>query len=227
MTEIYLIGTQHYDINGPGQLEEALLEIEPDIILVEGPEAKTTAKQRYYGFLKNELDKQKINRELAEEFLKKQERVGYEANVSIKYAEKRSVECGHLNDDLPVPSRQQDRATAREEVRDIIKYGITLENFFDHLNRRQARIQDDWAYLRRVVGTLQEKIDTDYNISTSKKNVGPRDSQMENVLRTVVSTNESKRIVTVTGFIHVLDDPKNRNLYGRVRDLNPKRKFLY
>ena len=91
---------------------------------------------------------------------------------------------------------------------------------------RQSRIESDWEYLRRVIGTPQENFVTDYNISIST-DTGSRDLQMEKTLRTVVSLEQSRRIATVTGFFHILDDPQQRNLYGKVRDLSSQRRFLY
>lgn len=200
MPQIYLIGTSHLDLNGSRKLEETLFEIEPRILLVEGLEEKSVARNDYYIALKEELQKEKINFQLAEEMLKKQLRLGYESEMAMKYALSKKGEFCYLNDDLPIPVPHEIRKDARKEVTDLIEKGITFEILIRHLNKRQLKLDEELLYLKSIVGTAQERIDADYNISQSKAGTGPRDAQMEFTLREKLIKNFSKKIVTITGF---------------------------
>lgn len=214
-------------MNGPAKLEYVLCELKPDIILVEGSEAKTKVRQLSTQFLFQELHTQKINAAVAEEMRRKQQRLGYETRVSKQYALSCGVVFDYLKDDLPIPSRLKAHMEIREEVRALVRNGVTIERLLATLSERQAKIDDDFNYVQRIVGHAQERIQADVTVISSQDGLGPRDGQMEKTVRNYFSLTESRCIATVTGFGHLLEDSKRKLLYGRVKDLNPVRRFLY
>lgn len=226
MKKIYLIGTQHFDILGASKLEKALIQLSPALILVEGSKANTDSASQYDTVLEEELKIRNVNGDLKNAVLAKQHRIRYETRVPSTYALRQEIIFDYLNDELPVFDDNQNREYARKEVDDLIRKNISLQLFNDYFLQRQKRIEDDLAYLKKTIGTSQEIIDSDFNISHSSQ-IGRRDITMTNTLRGHYFNGNRFPIITVTGFMHILNDPKNRNFFGRIRNLQPERVFLY
>ena len=227
MPEIYLIGTNHVDLHGPQRLNLALEEIVPDIVLAEGDFNKDHARINYLGFLRNFLRTYHIEEELAQAVIEKQKRLGYESAISKKYTETHGKKFDYLKDKIPTPNVQKLKVDAKNEVKELLINRIKLVRFNEKIQTRQKRIDSDWDYMGRTIGTKQERIDAQLNINASKDMELRRDKKMEGTLKFYLERSGQIKIATVTGFIHILDDPQNRTFYTLIKHLNPTRRFLF
>ena len=227
MAEIYLIGTIHEDGEGSEKLERLLGELKPQIVLAEGATSVIQLRERFLGFLEDELVARRADTKLKAAILKYERNQHFEGLVSKRYATAHQIEFDFFNDRKFDASRQKARFVARDNAKYLLEQGI--KGFREFYLQQNLAVQKRWDSLKAVVDTEEEREEAEriVNNREAAENDFFRDAIMESVLRNRVAANGAKRIVTVTGAAHILDDPKDRNFYGKIRDLQPKRKFLY
>lgn len=229
MAEIYLIGTYHFDPNGPSRLKRTLEEIGPQLILLEGNELKDKGRQIYKRLVKSELELKKADRNLIEAVSEKGKTLGYEYEIALQFASLHQTSLDYFNDVVDYPNMHQNKVEARGYVRSLIKHKITARKILSEIKDAERSSNQKWNSLKLVEETEKEKIfaypdsSNGFSVAFNPK----RDIIMKKVLRDHDSSNRYNRIATITGFSHIVRDPDRRTLYSKIEDLHPTRKFLY
>ncbi len=232
MTEVYLIGTYHFDVNGPFRLERVLEEVHPEFILLEGNESRDKTRQVYKKFLNSELKVKKVDQALVEAVLEKAQRLlgGYESKVAIQFASSHQISVEYFNDIVDHFSLQKCKIEARTYIRSLINGKVTTKKIFDELRNSQRSCDQKWELLKSIEGTESESVfilSNSDNPDITRVYDPKRNIIMEKVLRDYVLSGQYRRIATITGFSHIVDDSSERTLYSRIKDIHPIRKFLY
>jgi len=211
MTDLTLIGTNHFDPKGSLNLQKALNEEKPDILSLELPEyAKDFKKNLFEHATSNNLDNF---------FLKM---MGYEKDVVQDYSEKNNVPLFYVD--------SGDTKSALDEISsDLLHHKqkkINNQNFETEDSIKSKLL--DYA-IREYENKLSYMIENEDSkmdfFRDCRYLVSGRDSEMASGIKQIFKQNPGK-IVHVGGLIHLLDDPKGESLYSRLKYLNPKRKDI-
>lgn len=222
---LYLIGTQHNDPLLEGRLYAALEKIAPDVVLVEGDDAKVEEfKKRSDVVFKEFRDILEGKRYAPSEIDQVFTRLGLnrraEHGTVFSYARRAGVSAVYLEHGHD-PVRAVEEAVAFERERlnlcpDRENAGEWPELFMSE-ERFQQFIDEMYAdFINEYDGSDGEK--RIYTLEAHASVVGKRDEIMAEMVR-----RYNGRIAVVAGAIHFYQDEKRRTLYERVRDLNPLR----
>ena len=118
-----MIGTEHFDANGPDLLEKALMEINPDIVLVEGskPGPGDAALPRAFESKVTSYGFRNAEREVILQYFTLH---GYERRIIGRYCESSGSKLVFMNDfeyenSNEIPSRQAARNMAKQVLTSI------------------------------------------------------------------------------------------------------------
>ena len=224
--EIYLIGTDHWDLNGEERLEGKLSEIAPDFIFVEGSEEIDKGFVRSYSLFKRELEKIVYYKDLRDIVLKSCRIVGNEFRAVRKYSLDNSIKFEYFNDlDLkPYLNNERKKAKKEAELFRVMKYNQAIFT----IKSNQMNTDKRWKRVKKYENKEAEyRLSNDLIFQSRGDGIGKRDKIMEFKIRNKAEEGDVNRLVCVNGFVHVLNDSENRTLYSKIKDLNPKRAFLY
>jgi pheromone shutdown protein TraB len=205
ITELYLIGTHHFDPQGPDRLRKLLTKIRPQVITLESDEIRIKSLE-------------KSNKELTPEKLEKiikdlQERIpgstiegirnyfentGYEYKESKIYADRYNIPL------VPIDKFDEEFEAARGD--------------WNHPTKRHSTL-----YLKVNMRRLKEIIEREYSEETIEIPKGIkeisleyRDSHMESRIR-----EQKGKVVHIGGMTHLYG--AYINLYNRLQSLSPRR----
>jgi len=232
MAEIYIIGINHFDVNGPPRLERVLDKIKPNLILLEGNEAKVKTRKVYLNLVVKKLKARKADDSLIEAILAKGNRLEFESDLVKKFSYYHDTPFIYFNDTVNNYSSNEVEIEARKYINFISEKNIKARDIYHELKNVQKDCDRRWNLLKSVEGTFREEVFIlDSSFSDNKDFVKAycheRDIIMERVLRDKVSSCSYQKIATINGFSHIVKDSIKRTLYSRVEDLNPIRIFLY
>ncbi|MDO8508246.1 MAG: hypothetical protein Q7S27_01025 [Nanoarchaeota archaeon] len=224
--EIYLIGTNHWDVNSESRLERKLSEIAPEFILVEGSYEVDAWINRSYALFSKELAKVMKFEESRHLILKSRVAIGNEFRAVRGHCIRYGKKFEYFNDLDLKNTIGNEKKVAKLEAQ-VFK-GLKYQDILFEMKSEEASNNKVWKQIKEVEDTSKEYNLTDYFISEAKDdNIGARDYIMELKVRNSFCENISLRLVCVTGYVHVLDDLQNRTLYTKIKELSPKRVFLY
>ncbi len=233
---LHLIGTIHNDLKGPERLEAVLNYLKPEILAVEGCQDAfqqlRELDEKYSDLLIKVLKAKGAQADLIHYFEKTfSKREIYELEKSIQFAD---------NNKIPIFFLDSSEYTA--ESVDVIEKKLNplieaIKCFPIDLNNAPVPSID--SEIRKIDG-VYDSINFRMNSSTSLAPllfeeelsslrghvIGRRDAVFEQKIRTLVKQNPEKRIVTVTGALHLVPDPQQQTLYERIKDLQPERLLL-
>ena len=117
-------------------------------------------------------------------------------------------------------------------VDDFVRRLAEKQDAKEYLRRlqeeRMEEINDGWNFVRDIVDKGREGV---YALFVPNyyeaDNVGNRDLKMERTLRETKRDNPGLKIAGINGIAHLIEDPRKLSLYSSVRDLKPRRVFLY
>ncbi|PIN77025.1 hypothetical protein COV16_07490 [Candidatus Woesearchaeota archaeon CG10_big_fil_rev_8_21_14_0_10_34_8] len=241
MTEIVLIGLQHYDREGRARLQRALKREKPDLITVEtGPKALDLYRVKGRGKKKKsefdevmDLLKKKAKERYSRDDIAEAERffkyvVGYEFKGALEYAGRNRISCEAI--DFP---NEHDRQAVEvfpklSTVTDLVEYYNMLLGSDEDVDTQEEL---EGHYARYAEMLAQNNLDAqsgevDYVRNAAFGNNPRRDHFPADRLRGLAGRDIGK-IVSLVGMVHILDDPKGQTLYSIIKEeLQPTRKLL-
>lgn len=213
--DIFLVGTNHSDMNGKRRLELLLDHLLPDVLCVEGNEA-TPAIRKIYA---ERLAEACFSNPALVHYIQQRGK-SYEVSVCCTYAQNKSIPLFYLD-----PPYTEHNLT---QIDDIIKKCASKEISLPVPTEEQHQIMVELIYslltLCLTIGETPPHI-RDWLLSPlPNETTGERDDYFERIIRPLAMPE--KRIVCVMGAAHLIDDPEGRTLYERIKDLSPKRTIL-
>lgn len=213
--DIFLVGTNHSDLNGKRRLELLLDHLLPDVLCVEGNEATPAIRKIYAERLAEACSSQPA---LARYLRHRTE--SYEVSVCRDYAKNKSIPLFYLD-----PPYTEHNLT---QINDIIKKCASKEVSLPVPTEEQHQIMVEFFYslidMCFVIGETPPHI-RDWLLSPlPNETTGERDDYFEKIIRPLAMPE--KRVVCVMGAAHLIDDPEGRTLYERIKDLSPKRTIV-
>ncbi|MFC1697914.1 hypothetical protein ACFL1H_06250 [Nanoarchaeota archaeon] len=225
---IHLLGTVHYEFNGPRRLKNALDKLKPDVITVE-------ASQKWIKYLEDNWDpqKHKIIKELRERGCSENfldffsdyidSASYYEVDISKEYADRNNIPIYLIDNPNMID-------ILSEELNSL--YNLALDKInpkdLDEVNKESIIEKHDSAY--RMVQYVYEGKLPRFFLEKRLINplrgtfVGLRDETEAKFLGEI--NGDYNMIVHVGGCYHNLDDSKGETLYSRLKKYNPKRSTL-
>ncbi|MBI4176496.1 MAG: hypothetical protein HY518_04775 [Candidatus Aenigmarchaeota archaeon] len=222
---VYMIGVNHLDWNGPNKLARVLEDKQPDRILLEGSQSKDNAQETYRRIQREVLAERQVCPELAVFLMNEQELKGYEGRVARVYCRGRSLpEPAYLNDSFESLTENQirymvTRAISHASAMPLGELGKGWEGF-------QISVRLLYREFQSVIDTPSEQEIVSL-LPRHEYWIDRKDAVMERGLRKAVEENTGSVIATITGFTHLISNPKRNSFYCRVRDLSPKRVILF
>ncbi len=223
MTKIVMIGTIHTDIDGESRLNRILTDIAPDLVICEGLEEQELEHQKYVEVFRSLLSNSGMNTSVQRKLLELSTTSLYEGRTAKMFCEKSGTSFSYFNDSIDIPTDKEieDRAKSTLEIYSALDPEKALE-------LRRKLTAHNYAEANIFLNTPNEDM---FFLLYDPKNLdkdgfGHRDKKMEDFLRQKIAVYPNATIATVTGFSHILQDPRNVSLYCRIRDLNPKRRLI-
>ncbi len=219
MSNLYLVGTVHWDLEGPERLKRFLENKKPSFIGLEASEGLIATrlverrmnlmfKQAYGGILKvisSALDEEEpVKRNIVAEFQAIQ---GYEMWTAYEYKQNHPVEI--------VPFFEDDvfnRISGQAYQPISSSPGTFSDDFLDKI--RELTIEQ----FQEIVTDAYVNPDHTKSMNTLKQ----VDDILEPGIRELVKMSEGKTMVVPAGNLHFFGSYEN-NLYDRLADLSPQR----
>lgn len=219
MNEIVCIGTYHMKKDGGKKLLEILEAEKPDVIAVEGTDIFELRKMKkksqelidtLHSFLKENGREDLL--EYENEAFKCS---GFEHSASKGYAYKNRKPLWYIDD--------------KKKYNSIIKKVLSIiEHHFPEVIPNLESLKSNEEYIKELFKSvelsysqsttsrvLEEELDFAYNI-----NLFTRDEKMkENILK-LTRVYPEKKIIVITGGLHLISDLKERTLYSKLRKHN-------
>lgn len=238
MPELILIGTDHYDRKGRSRLELALEKEAPDIVTVETSPAFLSLfiPRRGLGSVYDSVFSTLIKRmkkvgyertEITEAEAFFRDIHLYELKVAVRYAQRKNIRCEAIDDPVQhdiaaegLPALKFSQTNAGYYLEDLKQSGRLLS---------QEKIEE---YYRLYTNLFSETIakQTEQVEKERIDNWGynpQRDHFPAKRLHEFMKLDGIKKIISITGVTHLLDDEKQYTLYSIIRDdLHPVRRTL-
>lgn len=226
MVTVYMIGVNHNDPKGPEKLKRRLELLTPDIVLVEGSESGYLAQEYWNRVLRETLDDRDVDPELGAVLTDEQDLKQYEMRTARAYCESRG---------LPPPTFMNDYQNPATEPQIRFHIQTQVDHVRAHYTAEQARAELDalWEAVQELVQGFRSVMDTPEESEYTRllvnhvRNVGEKDHVMEAALREAIAGGGIESAATITGFAHLINNPRRDSLYCRTTDLKPERHILF
>lgn len=231
MSQIYLVGTCHWDLKGPERLKKFLDFVRPSTIFLEASEEQVKRVLEDRRVVKERVGEYERTKEMLNSFLKEKSNeltpdekvmkflgiLGYETWVPYEYREKNpGIEIYPIHREKVLNRERTNIFREAIEENIIEASGIPTKEFLDEIGSQGLdefqRMWVDSSYAEF------KKLD----ISKKVESIILLDDAMEPRIREHINQDPMGVIVMPCGGIHFYGDYKS-NLYERLQDLAPHR----
>lgn len=231
MSQLYLIGTNHWDLKGPQRLRKLLGYVRPSAIGLEASENLINLRLKDRELIKAQIEEQKTieklfetigHKKLVEEnqlildFIATQ---GYEIWTSYEFKKEESPATSiyPIHENIILEKTSQEHYKEKLGKENMNGEGMFTKSFFEKINKlghKTFQIWMDSSYSKN-----------DYKTPEEKKFVQNLDDIMEPKIRSMITKHASEQTAIVCGSSHFYGKYDN-NLYERLKDLSPVRVLL-